>query len=110
MLQQTRLFFSSGGDLNGSSLGVEADEDDGSGSIWRGKYERTAKELEYTKKLLQSQHEEDLEQMMAIKKQLEKKVRQIPNIFPITYVSFHLLKIVHNFRVFWACQITLVFS
>ena len=84
MLQQTRLFFSSGGDLNGSSLGGEADEDDGSGSIWRGKYERTAKELEYTKKLLQSQHEEDLEQMMAIKKQLEKKVRQISNILPIT--------------------------
>ena len=28
------------------------------------------KELEYTKKLLQSKHEEDLELMMAIKKQL----------------------------------------
>ena len=63
-------------------MGGEGDEDDGSGSIWRQKYERTAKELEYTKKLLQSQHEEDLEQMMAIKKQLEKKVRQISNIFP----------------------------
>ena len=67
-------------------MGGEGDEDDGSGSIWRQKYERTAKELEYTKKLLQSQHEEDLEQMMAIKKQLEKKVRQISNIFPITYM------------------------
>ena len=69
-------------------MGGEADEDDGSGSIWRQKYERTAKELEYTKKLLQSQHEEDLEQMMAIKKQLEKKVRQISNIFPVCEFSF----------------------
>ena len=87
------VFFSSGGDLNGSSIGGEADEEEGSGSIWRGKYERTAKELEYTKKLLQSQHEEDLEQMMAIKKQLEKKVRQIPNIFPIYVHEFSFFKV-----------------
>ena len=32
------------------------------------------KELEYTKKRLQQQHEDDMEQLMALKKQLEKKV------------------------------------
>ena len=32
------------------------------------------KELEHAKKLLNQQHEDDLEQLMALKKQLEKKV------------------------------------
>merc|ERR1712223_2136479 len=38
------------------------------------KYERAAKELDYTKKRLQQQHEDDLEQLVALKKQLEKKL------------------------------------
>ena len=44
------------------------------GAIFKQKYERAAKELDYTKKRLQQQHEDDLEQLMALKKQLEKKV------------------------------------
>ena len=32
------------------------------------------KELDHTKKLLNQQHEDDLEQLCALKKQLEKKV------------------------------------
>ena len=40
----------------------------------RGKYERAMKELEYSKKRLAQQHEDDLEQLLALKKQLEKKV------------------------------------
>jgi hypothetical protein len=47
--------------------------------IWclnRGKYERAMKELEYSKKRLAQQHEDDLEQLLALKKQLEKKVRK----------------------------------
>jgi hypothetical protein len=42
----------------------------------RGKYERAMKELEYSKKRLAQQHEDDLEQLLALKKQLEKKVRK----------------------------------
>merc|ERR1712083_1260362 len=38
------------------------------------KYERVMKELDYTKKRLQQQHEDDLEQLMGLKKQLEKKL------------------------------------
>ena len=42
--------------------------------VCRGKYERAMKELEYSKKRLAQQHEDDLEQLLALKKQLEKKV------------------------------------
>lgn len=42
--------------------------------IYRQKYDRTAKELEATRKRLQQQHEDDMEQLVAMKKQLEKKV------------------------------------
>ena len=42
--------------------------------VLRQKYERALKELDYTKKLLQNQQENEAEQFMAVKKQLEKKV------------------------------------
>ena len=42
--------------------------------VFQSKYERAMKELDYTKKRLQQQHEDDLEQLMGLKKQLEKKV------------------------------------
>ena len=73
---EMELMYSRAGasELNGAEGSGDHDGDDSNGSIWRQKYERAMKELEYTKKLLQTQHEEDLEQMMAIKKQLEKKV------------------------------------
>ena len=45
-------------------------------SVLRQKLERALKELDYTKKLLHNQHEDDMEQFMAVKKQLEKKVRK----------------------------------
>lgn len=38
------------------------------------KYERVAKELEFTKRRLQTQHEHDLDQLVGLKKQLEKKL------------------------------------
>lgn len=44
-------------------------------SVYRIKYERAARELEFTKRRLQTQHEHDLEQLVGLKKQLEKKVR-----------------------------------
>lgn len=42
--------------------------------VYKRRYERATKELEFTKKRLQQQHEDDLEQLIALKKQLEKKV------------------------------------
>ena len=72
---EMELLYSRTIDMNGGGLG---DSDDGTGaddgSILRQKYERAAKDLEYAKKRLAQQHEDDMEQLMALKKQLEKKV------------------------------------
>lgn len=57
-----------------SVLEEEDNDDEGSGSAYRLKYERVARELEFTKKRLQTQHEHDLEQLVGLKKQLEKKL------------------------------------
>ena len=65
------LLYSRALDMNGSNI----EDDDGmEPSIYKQKYERAMKELEYLKQRLQQQHEDDLEQLMALKKQLEKKV------------------------------------
>ena len=45
-------------------------------SIFRLKYERTINELDEAKRRLVNQHEDDLEQMMTIKKQMEKKLNE----------------------------------
>ncbi|XP_070496062.1 unconventional myosin-XVIIIa isoform X2 [Chironomus tepperi] len=60
-------------DLNGVLEDEDADNDEG-GNAYRLKYERVARELEFTKKRLQTQHEHDLEQLVGLKKQLEKKL------------------------------------
>ena len=52
---------------------MNGDEDD---SMYRMKYERTVNELDETKRRLVNQHEEDLEQMMMMKKQMEKKINE----------------------------------
>ena len=52
---------------------LAGDEDDG---VYRMKYERSMNELDEAKRRLVSQHEEDLEQMMTIKKQMEKKINE----------------------------------
>lgn len=52
----------------------DAGNDEGNDSIYRMKYERTTKELEFTKRRLQTQHEHDLDQLIGLKKQLEKKL------------------------------------
>lgn len=52
----------------------DEDADDEGSSAYRLKYERVARELEFTKKRLQTQHEHDLEQLVGLKKQLEKKL------------------------------------
>ena len=64
-------------DLNGIS---EEDEDaDVDGGMYKQRYERAVRELEFTKRRLQQQHEDDLEQLVGLKKQLEKKVRRKEN-------------------------------
>lgn len=69
-------------DLNGIS---EEDEDgDVDGGVYKQRYERAVRELDFTKRRLQQQHEDDLEQLIGLKKQLEKKVcDQSPKIHGI---------------------------
>lgn len=60
-------------DLNGI-LEEDEDGDGNDGGVYKQRYERAIKELEFTKRRLQQQHEDDLEQLVGLKKQLEKKV------------------------------------
>ncbi|XP_026474112.1 unconventional myosin-XVIIIa isoform X3 [Ctenocephalides felis] len=62
-------------DLNGSA-GNHSDSEDGNGEpeAYRRRYERAQRELEFTRRRLQQQHEDDLEQLVGLKKQLEKKL------------------------------------
>ena len=75
---EMELMYSRAMDMNGASMAEDADGLDP--TIYKQKYERVLKELEYTKKRLQQQHEDDLEQLMALKKQLEKKVKKKKSI------------------------------
>lgn len=61
-------------ELINSVLEEEDGEDDAGNSVYKLKYERVARELEFTKKRLHTQHEHDLEQLVGLKKQLEKKL------------------------------------
>ncbi|CAH0548527.1 unnamed protein product [Brassicogethes aeneus] len=58
-------------DLNGI---VEDDEEAEGDDVYKQRYERVIRELEFTKRRLQQQHEDDLEQLVGLKKQLEKKL------------------------------------
>ena len=98
---EMELLYSRAIDMNGG-LG---DSDDGAGtekgsSILRQKYERAAKDLEYAKKRLAQQHEDDMEQLMALKKQLEKKVGNvIRQTIPIAVTQEHTTLTMTLFRV-----------
>ncbi|XP_050097140.1 uncharacterized protein LOC126578527 isoform X4 [Anopheles aquasalis] len=69
-----------GSEYDAGDIGTE--RSDGGGLVdagdvvknYRQRYERVARELEFTKKRLQTQHEHDLEQLVGLKKQLEKKL------------------------------------
>lgn len=63
------LMYSRNAELNGTGE-LEGEED----SAYRQRYERAVRELEITRRRLQQQHQDDLEQLIALKKQLEKKV------------------------------------
>lgn len=79
-LQQTterlemELLYARAADLNGVASDGEEGED---GGVYRQRYEHAIRELEFTKRKMAQQHEDDLEQLVGLKKQLEKKVRQV---------------------------------
>merc|ERR1711879_566753 len=58
-------------EMNGSH---ESDDDEANSSVYKSKYDRAMKDLDYTKRRMTQQHEDDLEQMAIIRKQLEKKL------------------------------------
>ncbi|XP_012266443.3 myosin-10 isoform X6 [Athalia rosae] len=76
-LQQTterlemELLYARAADLNG----VASDGEDGDdGGVYKQRYEHAVRELEFTKRKMAQQHEDDLEQLVGLKKQLEKKL------------------------------------
>ena len=90
---EMELLYSRALDMNGSNI----EDDDGmEPSIYKQKYERAMKELEYLKQRLQQQHEDDLEQLMALKKQLEKKVF----IFNFVFQTYVLILTLQNYKRF----------
>uniref|UniRef100_A0A0P6DC77 Unconventional myosin-XVIIIa n=1 Tax=Daphnia magna TaxID=35525 RepID=A0A0P6DC77_9CRUS len=64
----------SGSEYMMSAAEDDDDDDDGQPNVFRQKCERMSRELELAKQRLAQQHEDDLEQMVTIKKQLEKKL------------------------------------
>lgn len=76
-LQQTterlemELLYARAADLNGVASDGEDGED---GGVYRQRYEHAIRELEFTKRKMAQQHEDDLEQLVGLKKQLEKKL------------------------------------
>ena len=52
----------------------DSDDDETNSSVYRGKYERAMKDLEFTKRRMTQQHEDDVETLASVKKQLEKKL------------------------------------
>merc|ERR1711874_244340 len=61
--------------VNGVTNTMDIDPGDGEG-VFRVKYERAVADLEFAKRRLLEQHEEDLEQTMVLKKQMEKKLNE----------------------------------
>ncbi|KAK0175999.1 hypothetical protein PV328_000180 [Microctonus aethiopoides] len=76
-LQQTaerlemELLYARAADFNsGASDGEECDD----GGVYKQRYEHAIRELEFIKRKMAQQHEDDLEQLVGLKKQLEKKL------------------------------------
>lgn len=69
---EMELLYARAADLNGIASDAEDGED---GGVYKQRYEHAVRELEFTKRKMAQQHEDDLEQLVGLKKQLEKKVR-----------------------------------
>ncbi|XP_043263257.1 unconventional myosin-XVIIIa-like isoform X5 [Colletes gigas] len=68
---EMELLYARAADLNGISSDAEDNED---GGVYKQRYEHAVRELEFTKRKMAQQHEDDLEQLVGLKKQLEKKL------------------------------------
>lgn len=68
---EMELLYARAADLNGIVSDVEDGED---GGVYKQRYEHAVRELEFTKRKMAQQHEDDLEQLVGLKKQLEKKL------------------------------------
>ncbi|XP_053985866.1 unconventional myosin-XVIIIa-like isoform X2 [Hylaeus anthracinus] len=68
---EMELLYARAADLNGVASDVEEGED---GGVYKQRYEHAVRELEFTKRKMTQQHEDDLEQLVGLKKQLEKKL------------------------------------
>lgn len=85
------------GTVGGGGGGLDSDEDgEPSASIFKQKYERALKDLEFTKKRLSTQHEDDMEQLMALKKQLEKKVSKLAAIYTQSILNIYTQSILNK--------------
>ncbi|XP_069699015.1 unconventional myosin-XVIIIa isoform X4 [Periplaneta americana] len=71
---EMELLYMRAADVNGGVGSDEDDEGEGDAGVYKQRYERTVRELEFTRRRLQQQHEDDLEQLVGLKKQLEKKL------------------------------------
>jgi len=65
--------------MNGT--GADWSDSEGDSSIYKLKYERAKKELKVFERRMQQQHDDDMEQMMVLKKQLDKKVGVKSSLF-----------------------------
>lgn len=68
---EMELLYARAADLNGVASDAEDGED---GGVYKQRYQHAMRELEFTKRKMAQQHEDDLEQLVGLKKQLEKKV------------------------------------
>ncbi|XP_076176790.1 unconventional myosin-XVIIIa isoform X3 [Ptiloglossa arizonensis] len=68
---EMELLYARAADLNGVASDVEDGED---GGVYKQRYEHAVRELEFTKRKMAQQHEDDFEQLVGLKKQLEKKL------------------------------------
>ncbi|KAJ9580909.1 hypothetical protein L9F63_023911, partial [Diploptera punctata] len=71
---EMELLYMRAADVNGGVGSDEDEEGEGDAGVYKQRYERTVRELEFTRRRLQQQHEDDLEQLVGLKKQLEKKL------------------------------------
>ncbi|XP_033212416.1 unconventional myosin-XVIIIa [Belonocnema kinseyi] len=68
---EMELLYARAADLNGVASDGEDGED---GGVYKQRYEHVMRELEFFKRKMAQQHEDDLEQLVGLKKQLEKKL------------------------------------
>lgn len=82
---EMELLYARAADLNGIASDGEDGED---GGVYKQRYEHVMRELEFFKRKMAQQHEDDLEQLVGLKKQLEKKVNTL----------FHFCQCQNSFR------------